>query len=584
MYASLSNRLLATVIVFGLLLQSCGSSFQINSEEFPLEASSKTDDDVRFINQTLVPGAQSSVPSDVSHSEPLTATTLLSVATSAVPVTLPTYYLAVGSNTVSSREKASSTESEETDTKPAAQAAEYSLVCFSTSLCASPFSVPAPVFGVWEWARYFGEVGVAPPLPSDINEILDSPCPFWPEKVVKETHLLVLIPSTVDGEAFTLDLLEELIQDPRGNGHRTRYFLYDDEVQRSSGDVYSSSSYWVLFPRDILPGSSNKPYEAQQVLVAQQSSSIDHSPYEIPNVLEAATTILLHYVRSGDRLYAGGSDALPSTSTRCTALLEDTSEHPSPVTVGRFCSRGLVFLSGFDDDVESGISCLRRFGIRHYRPSALLHSFGTEEWNRYLGAVEATPPLPVDIVDILNSACPFWPRKRVRDTHLLVLIPATVNGKPFSLNLLGELIQDPQGGGHPTEYDDYDSDLHEQFGTQSPRRPYWVLMTRDVIESSRRKAYTSQQVLVACHANRTGLPYELPSALEATTAILSNYVRSGERLYADNPWTWTRCQDLVAWCGSHYPAVVGGFSSGGLNVYYFSPVISNYGVAGLRKF
>ena len=200
-------------------------------------------------------------------------------------------------------------------------------------------------------------------------------------------------------------------KNPRGGGHSTQYFLYDDEVQRSSGDVYSSSSYWVLLTRDVLPGSRSKPYAAQQALVAAQTSHIDYPPYEIPNVLEAATAILSHYVRSGDRLYEEGSDELPSTSTRCTELLEDASGHPSPVTVGRFCARGLVFLSGFDDDAEFGISCLRRFGSRNYRPSALLHSFGAEEWSRYFGEVEAAPPLPAHIVDTLNSACPFWPEK-----------------------------------------------------------------------------------------------------------------------------------------------------------------------------
>jgi hypothetical protein len=361
--------------------------------------------------------------------------------------------------------------------------------------------------------------------------------------------------------------------------------LYDDEVQQSSGDVYSSSSYWVLLTRDVLPGSRNESYEVQQALVAARSSRVDDPPYAIPNVLEAATAILSHYVRSGERLYEEADGALPSTSTRCTALLEDASGHPSPFTVGRFCARGLVFLSGFDDDAEFGVSCLRRFGSRHYRPSALLHSFGAEEWRRYFGEVEEAPPLPAHIVDTLNSACPFWSGKLVKDTHLLVLIPATVNGEPFSLDLLSELIQHPQGGGHSTQYRYYGASTKQQFGTQSPVASYWVLMTRDVLEGSRNETYASQQALVAQHASRTGLPYELPGALEAATAILSHYVRSGERLYADAPSTYTRCQDLVAWNSSHYTVVVGGFSSGGLGVRCnFDDCSSGHGVAGLRKF
>jgi hypothetical protein len=577
MYFPPVNRLMAAVVLCVLCLQGCGSTFQVASEG------------EQVTNEDLVLAVPSS---DVSNSRLSTATsaTLVSVAMSTVQVVSPTRHVAVRPDAVSILERSSSMDSGEIDAHPSARpttrvSGPLSVDCFSASLGTLSLHLPT-IFDSQEWRRYFGELGEGPPLPPDIDEILDSPCPFWPGKRVKDTHLLVLIPATVDGKAFTLDLLGELIQSPRGDSPRTQYFLYDDEVQRSSGDVYSISSYWVLLTRDVLPGSRNKPYEAQQALVATRSSHVDDPPYEIPNVLEAATAILSYYVRSGDRLYEGGSDALPSTSTRCTTLLEDASGHPSLVTVGRFCSRGLVFLSGFDDDAEFGVSCLRRFGSRHYRPSALLHSFGAEDWRQYLGVVEEAPPLPVHIVDTLNSACPFWLGKQVKDTHLLVLIPAIVNGEPFSLNLLGALIQRPQGGGYSIEYSYYGSAVRKQFGAQSPVRSYWVLMTRDVLEGSRRKDYASQQNLVAAHAKRTGLPYELPGALEAATAVLSHYVRSGERLYADAPWTYTRCQDLVVWYGGYYPADVGGFSSGGLHVDHGDNVDVGhcYGVAGLCKF
>jgi hypothetical protein len=212
-------------------------------------------------------------------------------------------------------------------------------------------------------------------------------------------------------------------------------------------------------------------------------------------------------------------------------------------------------------------------------------AFGVREWAQYFGGVGAAPSLPsdMDLVQVLNSPCPFWTGKAVKDTHLLVLIPATVDGKPFSLNLLGELIQCPKGGGHSTRYDCYDRDVQEQLGAQSPVRSYWVLMTRDVLEGSRSKDYASQKDLVTDHASRTGLPYELPGALEAATVILSHYVRSGERLYADAPWTYTRCQELVAYRGSNYPAVVGGFAPGGIDVDDFNPDHDDGGVSCLRK-
>ena len=590
MYASLLNRLLITVIACGLLLQGCGSGVQMSGESV-LKKSRRASHDERATDQALVPGSTYFVTPDVPGSRlpTIASAALLSMATFTDQVASPTHRLAVRLDTVS-WQPSLSTESEETDKKPAArsvaQVAAVSLVGCLGSLYSLPFSVPAPVFGAQAWRQYFGEVGEEPSLPSDIDEILDSPCKFWPGKVVKDTHLLVLIPSTVGGKAFTLDLLGELIQNPLGGSHRTQYFLYDDEVQHSSGDVYSSNSYWILLTRDVLPGSRNKPYEFQRALITARSSHVAAPPYEIPSILEAATAVLSHYVRSGGRLYEGGGDVLPSTSTRCTALLENASEHPSPFTVGRFCSRGLVFLSGFDDDAEFGVSCLRRFGSRHYRPSALLHSFGAEEWSQYFGEVGVAPPLPVNIVDTLNSACPFWPDRQVKDTHLLVLIPATVNGKPFSLNLLRELIQHPRVGGHSIKYHTYDSDLQEQFGDRSPVRSYWVLMTRDVLEGSRDETYASQKDLVAVHAERTGIPYEPPGALEAATVILSHYMRSGAHLYANNPWTYTRCQELVVDEDEDvYPVVIGGFSSKRLCVFYdFGLSYSHCGVASLRKF
>lgn len=65
-------------------------------------------------------------------------------------------------------------------------------------------------------------------------------------------------------------------------------------------------------------------------------------------------------------------------------------------------------------------------------------------------------------------------------------------------------------------------------------------MTQDVLEGSRSKTYVEQRELVAGHASRTGLPYELPGALAVETAILSHYVRSGEHVCIDDPRTYTR--------------------------------------------
>ena len=207
-------------------------------------------------------------------------------------------------------------------------------------------------------------------------------------------------------------------------------------------------------------------------------------------------------------------------------------------------------------------------------------------WERYYGAVGSVPSPPSGIDQILNSPCPFWRGKQVKETHLLALIPSHVGGKPLTLDYLGELIQSPKGGGHKTQYRDheyYSKYVRPAIGHQSPDSSYWVLMTKDVLPESRNKRYEDQCALVADHANRTGLAYEVPGALEVAVLMLLHHVRSGERLYRDGilAWTYTRCREKV----QGYPVVVGGFSSGGLYVsddYDYSHYGS--GVAGLRKF
>ena len=165
------------------------------------------------------------------------------------------------------------------------------------------------------WEDYFGAIGQEPALPDDLEAILYSPCPFWAGLQVKDTHLLALIPSHVGGQPLTLDYLEELIQSPKRGGYGTKYKIYWDGAREAIGSQSPDSSYWVLMTKDVLPGSCYKHYEDQCALVA------DHQGYTVPGALEAAVVMLLHHVRSGERLYG---DSL-WTYTRCRESVQGFS-------------------------------------------------------------------------------------------------------------------------------------------------------------------------------------------------------------------------------------------------------------------
>ena len=78
--------------------------------------------------------------------------------------------------------------------------------------------------------------------------------------------------------------------------------------------------------------------------------------------------------------------------------------------------------------------------------------FGAGEWQRYFGDVGPIPPLPADIETQLGSDCPYWEGKKLWQTHQLVLVPKTVNGKPLTINSLEDLIEHPLGGGPIARY------------------------------------------------------------------------------------------------------------------------------------
>ena len=205
-------------------------------------------------------------------------------------------------------------------------------------------------------------------------------------------------------------------------------------------------------------------------------------------------------------------------------------------------------------------------------------AFGAAEWVRYFGDIGTEPPFPADITEILKSPCPYWSSKKVEDTHLLMLIPQTVNGRPFTINLLGKMIKKPQGGGHSTKYYSYDNNTIEEYGNKGVSGSYWALVTKDVIPNSRNKTFDEQRSLLESS-------YAVPGALEMATAILMNHAKTGEKLYPNNPNTYTRCQEKV--CDNKYRVGVGSFDSSGLDLDlngHDDLRFDDNGLGGLRKF
>jgi V8-like Glu-specific endopeptidase len=155
-------------------------------------------------------------------------------------------------------------------------------------------SLPQIAFGRAKWAQYFGDVGIEPPLPPNINEILNGPCPIWPDKKMHETHLLTLIPQSVNGKPLTLKALGELVQESH-SGKTTKYrFFYLGQFI----DQPTQVTHWTFLTRNMIPDSQYKTLDVHRRLIGQ------YRGYEVPNILDTAVAFFMEYIQNKNRLYS----------------------------------------------------------------------------------------------------------------------------------------------------------------------------------------------------------------------------------------------------------------------------------------
>lgn len=209
-------------------------------------------------------------------------------------------------------------------------------------------------------------------------------------------------------------------------------------------------------------------------------------------------------------------------------------------------------------------------------------AFGKKKWSRFFGTIGEEPALPKNIHSIMQADCPIWEGKKVIETHMLALIPKSVNKQLLTINSLGALVKTPKEG-LPTCYDRTWEELFEEFGNQPVDKTHWVLMTTDVLPGSKlgedpSSSPEQRAALAASYSERAQIEYLLPKVIEAAVCIFTKYFSSGKRVFSDTPWTYTYCQEMI----DGYQPVVGGFAQRGLDV--FSRCDYGYfGTALLRK-
>jgi hypothetical protein len=107
---------------------------------------------------------------------------------------------------------------------------------------------------------------------------------------------------------------------------------------------------------------------------------------------------------------------------------------------------------------------------------------GVEEWKRGSGVrVEGPPPIPEYITpQLLNSHCPLSPMELIKDSHILVLVPRTVDGQPYNALKLGELCKIRSGLGYDLirERVTESAWTEEAWAKASPLASEWILLPK----------------------------------------------------------------------------------------------------------
>ena len=166
--------------------------------------------------------------------------------------------------------------------------------------------------GSAQWKAQGIDVGEPPPIPASVTrELLESDCPLQPGEKIKETHLLVLIPKTVNGEAYSALKLNELCATRKGSGNK---LIYDGEYQAIEWQQWAwakapqAQSEWVLIPKsdpDPMKVSSDKHFRDINEVEQEAVHSRHYGEYREVNAIELMTAVLLYDLTHKERLLSG---------------------------------------------------------------------------------------------------------------------------------------------------------------------------------------------------------------------------------------------------------------------------------------
>jgi len=206
-------------------------------------------------------------------------------------------------------------------------------------------SAPLPnldCFGIADW-RMIHRIVVIGKQTVSIGEfplsdaVLNSPCPFHPEKMIRETHF-----AFVGLDHVTIAELQKLY--PQSG--QPRFYSYEDSwyAKEKFATKETLKLRWYLLLKDIVPNSENKTFDEQKAMLPKE--------YEVPSAVAEIAKNLFAFQKTG-------SHANPNHYARTA----DLASGGYRVDVGG-CDAGGVAVNDFWGDRRSavlGVAASRKF-------------------------------------------------------------------------------------------------------------------------------------------------------------------------------------------------------------------------------
>ncbi|MBI4065820.1 hypothetical protein HY412_01335 [Candidatus Kaiserbacteria bacterium] len=200
---------------------------------------------------------------------------------------------------------------------------------------------------VCDWVTLYGaiftrqQMRVALKFPWN-EDVLQSPDPWEPKKLVKDTHTAFLGLEKIGNDPLTVSKWIELHP---ATGQPRFYFSENPwHVGQPHTDVATLSPRWYLLRNEIVPGSTGKSPDDQVKLLPAE--------YELPNTIAEVSKDILIFRKTDIRLN-------PSLWARCSETTVKTEKVSGGVwsMVGYFSENGLDvndWYGGRSDDVGCG--------------------------------------------------------------------------------------------------------------------------------------------------------------------------------------------------------------------------------------